>query len=178
MARLVLVLSLLLLHSTAVLAAEQKSTAILNKEIDKLVALYTDGLASSQSYRHLLFGAIFDEESADAVAFFVLPGIDLMNGYEEYIAVFAQGQGRKTPVSKEKPYRLIASAQIGTRWARTLDWKSARVSQGQIIVQGMRWDKADAGCCPTKPIEVTFRIAKAVGGETSYPLLTETETAR
>jgi hypothetical protein len=131
-----------------------------------------------------MFGPIFAPDSKDAVAFFTLAGVSLMNGYEQYIAIFKQGQDRsiggaendfKTPTVKERQFRLVASAQIGTRWARTLDWGTAKISQNRIVVQGMRWGSEDAGCCPTKTIEVTFSITAAEGGETQYPLLRQDE---
>ncbi len=70
---------------------------------------------------------------------------------------------------------MVASAQIGTRWARTLDWDTAKISQGRIVVQGMRWSSDDAGCCPTQPVEVTFNITAAEGRETRFPLLRQDE---
>jgi hypothetical protein len=148
----------------------------IDREIDKLVALHTDGFGYSKpKMRKVVFGPLFKPGSRDAVAFFTLAEVDLMNGYEEYIAIFAQGQGRSTPVAKERPYRLIASALVGTRWSRTLSWDTAKVSENKIVVQGTRWGAKDAGCCPTEPVEVTFSITAADGGDTRYPLLQQDE---
>jgi hypothetical protein len=169
-------LCLYLLIALNVQAAPANPASAINQDVDKLVALYTDGFGITEpGMRHVIFGALFEAEAKDAVVFFTLAGVDLMNGYEEYIAIFSQGKGRSTPVAKERPFRLVASAQIGTRWARTLDWHTARISPGQIVVQGKRWGNKDAGCCPTEPIEVTFTIRAADGGETTYPLLREVE---
>lgn len=174
-----LLAGLFLLNAFGASAAPGGSAAGIDRDVDKLVALYTDGFGYAEPrWRHVIFGSLFSADSKDAVAFFTLAGQDLMNGHEEYIAVFAQGAGRSTPVAKERPYRLVASAQIGTRWARTLDWKTARIRQGQIVVQGMRWGNKDAGCCPTEPIEVTFSITTADGQETQYPLLRQSESRR
>ncbi len=158
------------------LAQPAGADAALRSDIDRLAALYTDGFGSlDPASRHVVFGPLFKPGSRDAVVFFTLSGVDLMSGYEQYIAIFAQGEGRSTPVSKERPYRMVASAQIGTRWARTLAWETAKVSAGQVVVHGLRWGSKDAGCCPTQPIEVTFSIAPAAGGETRYPLLRQSE---
>ncbi len=171
MKKLLLLLCLLVAPS-----AHADPAGTIHAEIDKLVALYTDGFGHfDRKSRRVVFGPLFKPNSRDAVAFFTLSGVDLMNGHEEYIAVFAQGEGRSTPVSKERPYRMVASAQVGTRWARTLDWETARISAGRIVVRGLRWGSKDAGCCPTEPIEVTFSITKAAGNETRYPLLRESE---
>lgn len=169
-------LGLLLLNAPGALAASDNPAAIIRGEIDKLAALYTDGFGYNEpKWRHIVFGPLLKPDSNDAVAFFTLAGVDLTNGHEEYIAIFAQGEGRSTPIAKERPYRLVASAPIGARWARTLDWRSARIRQGRIVVQGTRWGDKDAGCCPSEPIEVTFDIATADGRETRYPLLRQTE---
>lgn len=183
MKRLLLGLFLLVLYGAE--AAPNKAVTVIHGEIDRLVALYTDGFGYNQpKWRHVMFGPIFSPDSKDAVAFFTLAGVSLMNGYEQYIAVFAQGQGRsiggadndfKTPITKERPFRLVATAQIGTRWVRTLDWETAKISQGRIVVQGLRWGSDDAGCCPTQPIEVTFSVSTAEGRETQYPLLRQDE---
>jgi hypothetical protein len=93
MKRLLLGLFLLGLYSTE--AAATSAAKAIHGEIDKLVALYTDGFGDNQpKWRHVMFGPIFAPDSKDAVAFFTLAGISLMNGYEQYIAIFAQGQDR------------------------------------------------------------------------------------
>src|SRR4051812_25083983 len=67
------------------------------------------------------------------------------------------------------------------RWARAgpepSTGKRPGSARGKVVVSGMRWGKADAGCCPTERIEVTFSIARAAGGETRYPLLVQSEAA-
>jgi hypothetical protein len=124
----------------AALAGSNSAAAPINRDIDRLIAIYTDGFGyNNGKSRHIVFGPLFAPDSMDAVAFFTLNEVDLMNGYEEYIAIFAKGQGRKIPDYKdERPYRMISTAQIGTRWGRTFDWKTAKISQNQIVVQGLR----------------------------------------
>jgi len=162
--------------ASAALAESTSPGSAINRDVDKLVALYTDGFGHSEpTWRKIIFGPLFKPDSKDAIVFFAVTGMSLMNGRDEYLAVFAQGQGRSTPVAKERPYRMVVSAQVGTRWARTLDWETAKVSPGQIVVQGKRWGSKDAGCCPTEPIEVTFSVAEADGGDTAYPLLRQAE---
>ena len=121
-------------------AGSNSAAAPINRDIDRLIAIYTDGFGyNNGKSRHIVFGPLFAPDSMDAVAFFTLNEVDLMNGYEEYIAIFAKGQGRKIPDYKdERPYRMISTAQIGTRWGRTFDWKTAKISQNQIVVQGLR----------------------------------------
>jgi len=151
-----------------------------------LVLIYNDGFDRSKTKpRHVAFGSLFgpasDTERQDAVAFFALSGVDLTNVHQEYIAIFVQGQGRDLSENdgpKERPYHLIAAAMVGSRWTRTLDWQTAKISKGQIVVQGSRWGEGDAGCCPTQPIEVTFNIPADLADNLTrkhYPILSETE---
>jgi len=178
-----LLLCLFLLNPLAAAAAPPTGpAALIHRELDKLVALYTDGFSSNDAQsRHVVFGSVFDTERQDAVAFFSLAGVDNSNVDFEYIAIFAQGQGRDMSAMKgpkERPFHLVTTAMIGNRGTRTLDWKTARISRGQIVVQGTRWAEGDAGCCPTKPIEVTFKISAKLIDELEpdqYPILSESE---
>src|SRR4051794_31084115 len=107
MKRLLLVLCLA--SASAALAQTKGPIAAIHGDIDKLSALYNDGFGRiDKEARHIAFGPVFKPDRHGAVAFFILSGVDLMNGHEEYIAVFAQGEGRSPPVAKERPYRLVA----------------------------------------------------------------------
>jgi len=172
-----ILLCLCLFFALSARAAEVSPTAAIHRDIDKLVALYTDGFGSNKAKsRFIVFGPLFNPESSDAIAFFTLNEVDLTNGYEEYIAVFAQGQGRRISGHKtERLYRLVATARVGTRWTRSLEWKTAKISQGRIAVKGLRWSKNDAGCCPTEPIEVIFNVITAEEAKAEYPYLHEDE---
>jgi len=185
-----LLLCLCLLSSLNAIAAPPGSAhaGAVDREITKLVALYTDGFGyNTAKMRHITFGSLFDTageaERQDAVAFFSLGGVDNSNADFEYIAIFAQGLGRdfsdvKGP--KERPFHVVTTAMVGSRGSRSLDWKTAKISKGQIVVQGARWAKGDAGCCPSKPIEVTFNISTKLFSELTpeyYPVLRESEGA-
>ena len=177
-----LLLCLVLLSSLSAFAAPTGSAAAIDREISKLVALYTDGFAAnSAKLRHVSFGSLFDTDRQDAVAFFALTGVDNSNAHFEYIAIFAQGQGRdmsSTGGPKERPFHLVTTALVGARLSRTLDWNTTKISKGKIVVQGTRWAEGDAGCCPSKPIEVTFNISSKLVDELSpehYPVLQESE---
>ena len=176
-------LCIFLLYSLSAIAAPNDPGALIDQELTRLIALYTDGLASDDArLRHVTFGSIFDDnERQDAVAFFSLQGVSLSNVHQEYIAIFAKGQGRDLSGAKgpkERPYHLVATALVGSRGSRSLDWKTARITQGRIVVQGKRWAESDAQCCPTKPIVVTFSISAGLEDRLmpeSYPVLRETE---
>jgi hypothetical protein len=173
-----------LLCSLSANAAPTSAAAAIHRDIDKLISLYNDGFDRSKTKpRYLGFGALFGSETdrQDAVAFFALSGVDLTNVHQEYIAIFVQGRGRDLTEHggpKERPYHLIATSMVGSRGTRTLDWRTARISKGKIVVQGVRWGEGDAGCCPTQAIEVTFNIAADLANKLTpnhYPILTETE---
>lgn len=183
-----LLLYLCLLSSLSAIAAPSDlvQAALIDREITKLVALYTDGFGyNNVKMRHVTFGSLFETEGKaerqDAVAFFSLGGVDSSNVHFEYIAIFAQGQGRdlsdvKGP--KERPFHLVTTAMVGSRGTRTLDWETTKIRKGQIIVRGTRWAEGDAGCCPAKPIEVTFNISTKLVDELTpeqYPVLRESE---
>ena len=177
-----LLLGLYLVSSLVATAAPAGPAAVIDREITKLVALYTDGFATnSYEMRHVAFGSLFDTNRQDAVAFFALGGMDNSNAHFEYIAIFAQGQGRdmsRVGGPKERPFHLVTTAMVGARLARTLNWQTAKISKGKIVVHGTRWAEGDAGCCPTKPIEVTFNISSKLVDELTaelYPVLRESE---
>jgi hypothetical protein len=160
----------------------QGPDAFIHQEITKLAALYSDGFSSNApKYRHIVHGQLLGTGRKDAVAFFALAGIGLSNTHYEYIAIFAKGQGRDFSEDngpKERPYHLVTTALVGSRWSRTLDWKTAQISKGKIVVQGTRWGEDDAGCCPTQPIAVTFTLPAdwdATVSPTRYPVLSENE---
>ncbi|MEI6669037.1 MAG: hypothetical protein WCP29_12860 [Acidobacteriota bacterium] len=165
-------------------AAPVAPAVFIDKEITKLLALYSDGFGyNSPKARHVVFGSLFDTGRQDAVAFFRTVEMDLSNVHFEYIAIFSQGQGRDLSDvggPTERPYHLVATAMIGSRWTRTLAWETAKISKGRVVVQGKRWAEKDAGCCPTQPIEVTFSIFTGIAGGAGphdYPVLTESEGA-
>jgi hypothetical protein len=181
-----LLLTFLLLCCVNASAAPTGSAVAIHRDIDKLVSIYNDGFDRSKTKpRHLAFGALFgaasDTDRQDAVAFFALSGVDLTNVHQEYIAIFVQGQGRDLSEHegpKERPYHLIATSMVGSRGTRTLDWRTAKISKGKIVVQASRWAEGDAGCCPTQAIEVSFNISADLADNLTpkhYPILTETE---
>jgi len=144
--------------------------------VDKLIALYNDGFGTSRAGSHrLVFGPLFKDGAKDAIVLFTIAGQGLTNGHREYIAIFAQGEGRSTPIAKETPYRLIASTQIGGRWTRTFDLKTAKISSGLIALRGFRWRDKDPGCCPSGRIQLSLEIDDSAGTETRYPILREVE---
>ncbi len=157
--------------------AANTPAGFIDREVDKLVALYSDGFSTSEpTLRRVTFGPVFAKDSTDAVAFFTLEGVDMTNGHEEYLALFAAGQGKgRAPGPVERLYHLVTTERVGGRWSRTLDWASAKITPGQIIVKGTRWAPGDAGCCPTQAIEVTFRTTYTLGEDLKFPHFTESE---
>lgn len=168
--------------SSASLAEAPATSPQLDTEIAKLVDLYSDGLSYDQlNWRHVVNGPLFDGDKPAAVVFFTLAGVDLTNGYSEYMAIFAAGAGRdlsKVGGPKERPFHLVATTMVGSKWSRTLNWQTARISRGTIVVKGKRWSNGDPGCCPGTPIEVTFALSPELTGELlpgTYPVLRESE---
>ena len=154
--------------------------AVLNDEITKLIELYSDGFADSdQALRHITYGPLFDSDKPAAVVFFSLTGVGLSNVHHEYIAVFAQGGGldlTRIKGPKEKAFHLVATALVGSKDTRTLIWDTAQITQGTIVVKGLRWGKGDPGCCPSESIEVEFTLPDNLVSElipSRYPLLQE-----
>jgi hypothetical protein len=153
---------------------------LLNDEITKLIELYSDGFADSDlTLRHITYGPLFDSDKPAAVVFFSLAGVGLSNIHHEYIAVFAQGGGldlTRIKGPKEKAFHLVATALVGSKETRTLIWDTAQITQGTIVVKGLRWGKGDPGCCPSESIEVEFTISDNLVSElipNRYPLLQE-----
>lgn len=152
----------------------------IDREVDKVAALFNDGLSGkTRVTRKIVFGHLFGSEQEDAVAFFALGGVGASNTHVEYITIFSGGLGRDFSDGggpKEKPFHLLVAQPVGMRWARTLDWNTTKLSQGKVVVQGLQWKEEDAGCCPSKPIEITFTVSKdfaSVVHPARWPVLEE-----
>jgi len=127
--------------------------------VSALVDQFGDGIAIGYpKYRHIQFGHIFSPSSKDAVAFFAIEGFEGTNDYAEYLAVFQAIPPDSFLGRATRPYRLIAVMQIGGKSWRIFDWEAVVLKHESITVAGTKWVDGDAGCCPSQPITVTFRV--------------------
>ncbi|HWQ08373.1 MAG TPA: hypothetical protein VN436_04675 [Holophaga sp.] len=131
----------------------------IDQAVSRLIQLYGDGIAVSEpEFRSIAYGHFFDAESADAIALFSLEGFDGSNYHGEYIAFFQGVEPYQANGHRTRPFKLIATMQIGGREWRTFDWKSLSVRPGEVTISGKAWADQDPGCCPSRPFTTAFRL--------------------
>lgn len=141
-------------------SADTPAEKFIDGEIDRLVALYSDGIAVGYpEYRHVKFAKVLESNGDVAVALFSVEGFLGGNLHEEYLAVFEPVEAADIDGRKTNPYRLLAVQKIGGRGWRTFDWDTVQFARGSVRLKGKQWKAQDPGCCPSAPIAVTFRIS-------------------
>lgn len=139
--------------------ADASAEKFIDAEIERLIALYSDGLAVGYpEYRHVKFAKLLDDRADAAVALFSAEGFLGGNLHEEYLAVFEPVEAAEIDGKKTNPYRLLAVQKIGGRGWRTFDWDTVQIARRAVTLKGKKWKAADPGCCPSAPITATFRL--------------------
>jgi len=147
-------------------AADDGATKFVEHEVERLVELFSDGIAVGYpEYRHVKFAKLLDGEGEAAVALFSVEGFLGGNLHEEYLALFEPVEAADIDGKKTNPYRLLAVRKIGGRGWRTFDWDTVQITPGAVRLRGKQWQAKDPGCCPTAPISVTFRVHDAAINE-------------
>lgn len=116
--------------------------------------------------------AVIDQEITKLVGLYT-DGFGHNNAKMRYVTF-----GSLFNTARQDAVAFFSLAEVDNSNVHFLEWKTAKISKGQIVVQGTRWAEGDAGCCPTKPIEVTFNIATGLAAGLSpeqYPVLRERE---
>jgi len=148
--------------TVAALAAPSRK-ALVEKGVDQLVALFSDGIAVEyRPYRHIKFGKIFGSDREDAIALFSIEGFYGGNGHAEYLVFFQSVEQNQVPNQKPRPFRLVAVTQIGGRSWRSFDWENIKFGPGFVTLNGEKYGPDDAACCPSVPIQVTFQVKGGV----------------
>jgi hypothetical protein len=157
---------LLTLLATVVAMAAPSQKELIGKEVDHLVALFSDGIAVEyHPYRDIEFGKIFGSNQEDAVALFSIEGFHGGNDHAEYLAFFQSVEQDQVPNQKPRPFRLVAVTQIGGRSWRSFDGEKIKLGLGFVTLNGARYGPEDAACCPSVPMQVTFHVKKGVISE-------------
>ena len=163
--RRALVFSLVLLAAVVTSGAPSRNTLI-EKEVERLVALFSDGIAVEyHPYRHIEFGKIFGSDQEDAIALFSIEGFHGGNDHAEYLAFFQSVEQGQVPSQKPRPFRLVAVTQIGGRSWRSFDGEKIKLGSGFVTLHGKKYGPDDAACCPSVPIQITFQVTKGVISE-------------
>src|SRR6267142_2849682 len=149
----------LALISTIAASATPSQKALIEKNVDQLVALFSDGIAVEYpKYRHIEFGKIFGSDQEDAVALFSIEGFHGGNEDAEYLAFFQPVEQVQIAGQMPHPFRLVAVTKIGGRSWRSFDWKTIKLGSGFVTLSGEKYGPEDAACCPSVSIQVTFRV--------------------
>jgi hypothetical protein len=157
--RRALLITLVVSVATIALPSPQPKTVI-QKDIEKLVALYSDGFVTSYpKYWHIEFGKIFGGSREDATAIFSIEGFHGGNDDHQYLALFEAVDVAPTVSGKNRPFRLVAVTQIGGRGWREFDSDHIQAfGTNFVTLNGQAYGPKDAMCCPSVPIQVTFHI--------------------
>jgi hypothetical protein len=148
-----------LLAFAPVARADDASAKFIDGEINRLVELYSDGIAMAYpEYRHVKFGKLLEQGGEAAVALFSVEGFQGGNLHEEYLAVFEPVEAAEVEGKRTNPYRLLAVQKIGGRGWRTFDWETMQIARGSVVLKGKQWKAADPGCCASAAITATFRL--------------------
>jgi hypothetical protein len=140
-----------------VASATPPSKAPIEKDLEKLVSLFSDGWAKGYpQYRHIDFGDVFGEGRQDAVAVFNIEGFDGGNDDHQHLAVWRAVD--PDPNLKFRPFRLVAVTQIGGRAWREFDWQTMKIGANSVTLSGKAYGPRDANCCPSVPIRITFHV--------------------
>ena len=163
--RCVLIFVLALMIAITVGAAPSRKELV-EKDIDQLVALFSDGIAVGYpKYRQIEFGKIFGSDQEDAIALFNIEGFHGGNDHAEYLAFFQSVEQDQAAGRTTRPFRLVAVTQIGGRSWRSFDWKTIKLGSGFVTLSGTQYGPDDAACCPSVPILVTFYVKKGLISE-------------
>ncbi|MFZ6656777.1 hypothetical protein [Undibacterium sp. TJN19] len=135
----------------------------IQKEIDRLILQFGDGLAEPYSERPaiVVYGQIFDESKKDAVVIFNLEGFGGGNHHAEYIAFFAAVPSGNIAGKISRPYRLVAVTKLGERGWRSFDFNTALIKDRTVMLSGVEMGPKDGLCCPSVAIKRIFYVDEA-----------------
>ena len=140
-------------------AAAPSRKALIEKNVDQLVALFSDGVADEyHPYRHIEFGKILGSDQEDAVALFCLENFHGGTEDAEYLAFLQPVEQIQFAGRTSRPYRLVAVTKIGGRSWRSFDPKTMKLGSGFVALSGKKSVPGDSDCCPSVPILVTFYV--------------------
>lgn len=137
--------------------------AEIKKSVDRLIDLYSDGLAVGYAeFKHFYPVHIFEGQSdrPDYVVLFSIEGFHGGNEHHEYLAVFAAVPQEEWPGHTLHRYQMLGVQQIGGRMWRSFDPKTFRIDRNVVTLAGRQWSDSDAGCCPSLKIKGKFEIAE------------------
>lgn len=154
----VILLFLLFGFSPYLFAGNLEDKNGLNKQIDSLVSVFSDGPAVTYpEFRTFKYGKLFDSEN-DAVAIFSIEGFGYGNMHVEYIAFFSAVEIFPAQSKiKQKKYQLMSVRKIGGRGWRTFNFLNVVLENGVVSLPAMEYKSTDPGCCPSKAIKVSFK---------------------
>jgi hypothetical protein len=148
----VLALAAALIASQPAMASDSE----LRASVKTLAAALTDGYATLSPTD---ISIVHASEPEHVAVFFFLVGFGKGNGSSQYIAFFEPNEPFPGERISGPPYRLVALSQIGAKYWRYLDPKTAQFHKRSVVVSGRTYAPKDALCCPTKPFNVVFSIS-------------------
>ena len=134
-------------------AIAERPDPALDKSVERLAALLTDGYATLDQ------GQLFPVRASNLVAvFFNLQGPAKGNGTWQFLAFFEANIALSPELPASSKYRLLGYKQVGGRGTRLFNPASATFQHGKVIVGGAAFKPSDSMCCPSIPIRSAFVI--------------------
>lgn len=137
----------------------QAQDTVVHSEVDKLVALMTDGVADGGHDPIIVYAPPDSPYAGAAVVLFGIEGWNGGNASIEFLAVFEQTDASGwSPDWKPNPYHLAAltSAKGSMQWG-IYGHKLMVDKNGVITIEGVTWGPDDPHCCPKKPVTIKFK---------------------
>ena len=134
-------------------AIAERPDPALDKSVDRLAALLTDGYATLDQAQ------LVPVRSSNLIAvFFNLQGPAKGNGSWQFLAFFEVNFDLSSEFPASSKYRLLGYKQVGSRGTRLFDSTSATFQHGKVTVGGAAFKPSDSMCCPSLPIRSSFVI--------------------
>lgn len=93
----------------------------------------------------------------DAVAFFTIEGMGGGNGYSFYMTVLYGG---------DKGFSNIGTLKVGGKGERHVNFDKIALDRETLVVETTEYAEGDPMCCPSRPGEARFSIARGHLAET------------
>jgi hypothetical protein len=148
----------LILAASAIPAGTQTVDRALQKDVEALTALITDGFATFNGVEVVRRGTANTSLADDVVVLFSLTNWGGGNGTRQFLAVMEHHDAdiRFLDGRAARRYSLLALVQAGADFDRY--FRKMELRGDRIVLTGRRWAKEDAHCCPSIEASTSYRF--------------------
>jgi hypothetical protein len=129
----------------------EAAVTTLSMQLSDGIATYIGGQAA--------YGATGSPFEGQVAVLFGLTSWGGGNGSIQFLAVYTRlDESISISGRRFQPFQLLAVAQVGEDFERW--FKAIRLERDRIVVEGGRWLKSDAHCCPTGTARAVYRLGR------------------